>query len=119
MFDLERCSCRFRAPAAVPDGIAAAKMRDLARGIPLAVWFHVQGQDKLNVGSRRRLVGFRSKMHMAGTHSITRAWIYGFAWMVLTGLPSVAVRAENYYPDHPVVRTLVERGIGFLSKTTV
>lgn len=39
--------------------------------------------------------------------------------MVLTGLPSVAVRAENYYPDHPVVRTLVERGIGYLSKTTV
>lgn len=56
---------------------------------------------------------------MAGTQSITRAWIYGFAWMVLTGLPSVAVRAENYYPDHPVVRTLVERGIGYLSKTTV
>ncbi|MFN7730596.1 MAG: hypothetical protein ACK5OB_01750 [Pirellula sp.] len=56
---------------------------------------------------------------MAGKQSITRAWIYGFAWMVLTGLPSVAVRAENYYPDHPVVRTLVERGIGYLSKTTV
>jgi hypothetical protein len=27
--------------------------------------------------------------------------------------------AENYYPDHPVVRGLVDRGIGYLSKTSV